>query len=216
MVYALFGPEMKPNIIGYPNRANAIRPYKNGILTISTSLSQEFWANSASLGLVPTIGVLPDHLYNLRIQIIAIFPCNLFLVYNRHRLLAAAATLFDAALHLNVQIRKLFFKSPNHFSLALVMFAKTNFRRHRLHSQNRTGRGNKNPLSHLSVNHQNTVTAIANQLELCYKIAVIIFFFNLLCHKPLQEYLGRMILFLNSLLNKIVSAFLCMFQKNKE
>ncbi len=31
MAYALFGSEMKPNIIGYPNRANAIRPYKNGI-----------------------------------------------------------------------------------------------------------------------------------------------------------------------------------------
>ena len=38
MAYALFGSEMKPNIIGYPNMANAIRPYKNGILTIYTSL----------------------------------------------------------------------------------------------------------------------------------------------------------------------------------
>ncbi len=31
MAYALFGSEIKPIIISYPNGANAIRPYKNAI-----------------------------------------------------------------------------------------------------------------------------------------------------------------------------------------
>jgi len=35
MAYALFGSEMKLIIVGYPNRANAIRPYKNGMSAIS-------------------------------------------------------------------------------------------------------------------------------------------------------------------------------------
>ena len=38
MEYALSGSEINPIIIGYPNGTNAIRPYKNGMSTISTHL----------------------------------------------------------------------------------------------------------------------------------------------------------------------------------
>lgn len=75
--------------------------------------------------------ILADQFDNIAVQFVTILAGHLFLVYNRHRRLAAGSALFDAVFNLDVQLWKFFFQAPQCFAFAFVVFAKTYF--HSIH-----------------------------------------------------------------------------------